>query len=219
MGAWTQRGVITARHNTETRTLSLGTELEEELVSEQGRGTPAPPWQRGTGQGQLGRSKGLLPVRCAAGGRGEDGDPLCLWLVFLVFLLWGKKEPLRELLEPLSHPDPHQPAHEAAGLQLPRSRQVPGFAPDRNGHWHAEHLAPCALCSALCPIPSPAGTPRSSPPLAPAAAQPVAPQQPPGPPPLPGSEPGVRHTAPHTTPTLPAPGTDQQHTRDTEGST
>lgn len=88
-GARTQRGFLTARHGTETQTWSLGTELEEELVSEQGRGTPAPPWHVGTGQGWLRGSRGLLAVRCAAGGRGEDGGPLCLWLVFLVFLLRG----------------------------------------------------------------------------------------------------------------------------------
>lgn len=58
-------------------------------MSERGRGTPAPPRHVDTGQGRLGRSRGLPAVRCAAGGRGEDGGPLCLWLVFLVFLLWG----------------------------------------------------------------------------------------------------------------------------------
>lgn len=86
--AQTQR-VLTARHGTETWTWSLGTELEEELVSERGRGNPAPPWHVGTGRGQLGRSRGLPAVRCAAGGRGKDRAPLCLWLVFLVFLLRG----------------------------------------------------------------------------------------------------------------------------------
>lgn len=57
-------------------------------MSERGRGTPAPPRRAGTGWGRLEGSRGLPAVRCAAGGRGKDGGPLCLWLVFLVFLLW-----------------------------------------------------------------------------------------------------------------------------------
>lgn len=89
LGAWTWRVFLIARHGTETQTRSLGTELEEELVSERGRGTPAPARHTGSSRGRLGRSRGLPAVRCAAGGRGEDGGPLCLWLVFLVFLLWG----------------------------------------------------------------------------------------------------------------------------------
>lgn len=58
-------------------------------MSERGRGTPAPPRHVGTGQSWLGRSRGLPAVRCAAGGRGKDKGPLCLWLIFLVFLLWS----------------------------------------------------------------------------------------------------------------------------------
>lgn len=113
--AQTQR-VLTARHGTETWTWSLGTELEEELVSERGRGNPAPPWHVGTGRGQLGRSRGLPAVRCAAGGRGKDRAPLCLWLVFLVFLLQdrkGKSSEKAQLGQFLCPPAPHLPDFQA----------------------------------------------------------------------------------------------------------